>query len=91
MTRFVVQLAFDGDQERQRERLRVRPAHREHLRALKDRGLLVTAGPWADDSGALHVYEVAGEAELRAILRDDPYTVADACELVLLKEWTPLP
>ena len=86
MARYVVQMAFDGDPGR----LAARPAHREHLRGLRREGRLVTAGPWADDSGALHVYEVAGEGELREILRDDPYTVAGAYELVLLKEWTPI-
>ncbi|MGP3954916.1 YciI family protein [Nonomuraea sp. 3N208] len=84
MARYVVQLAFDGDPRR----LTARPAHREHLRRLKQEGRLVSAGPWADDSGALHVYEVADEAELRAILARDPYTEADAYEIVLVKEWT---
>ncbi|MEU8249398.1 YciI family protein [Nonomuraea sp. NPDC048916] len=86
MARYVLQLAFDGDPRR----LEARPAHREHLRALQAEGRLVTAGPWADDSGALHVYEVTDEAELRDILRTDPYTAVDGYEVVLLKEWTPL-
>ncbi|SDL69111.1 hypothetical protein SAMN05421874_12717 [Nonomuraea maritima] len=86
MARYVMHLAFDDDPRR----LAARPAHRDHLRRLKEDGRLVTAGPWADDSGALHVYEVADEAELRAILRDDPYTAVDGYEIVLLKEWTPI-
>ncbi|MEV6149270.1 YciI family protein [Nonomuraea sp. NPDC052129] len=86
MARFVVQLAFDGDPRR----LAVRPAHREHLRGLHDQGRLVTAGPWADDSGALHVYEAADEGEVRDILRSDPYTAVNGYEVVLLKEWTPI-
>lgn len=86
MARYVLQLAFDGDPRR----LAARPAHREHLRRLKEDGRLVTAGPWADDSGALHVYEVADEAELRDILRRDPYTAVNGYDIVLLKEWTPI-
>lgn len=86
MARYVLQMAFDGDPRR----LAARPAHREHLRRLKEEGRLVTAGPWADDSGALHVYEVTDEAELRDILRRDPYTAVDGYEVVLLKEWTPI-
>ncbi|MEV0993704.1 YciI family protein [Nonomuraea sp. NPDC050202] len=86
MARYVLQLAFDGDPRR----LAARPAHREHLRRLKEQGRLVTAGPWADDSGALHVYEVADEAELRAILQEDPYTAVDGYEIVLLREWAPI-
>ncbi|NRQ37846.1 hypothetical protein HII36_39360 [Nonomuraea sp. NN258] len=84
MARFVVQLAFSGDDP---ARVAARPAHRAHLRRLHETGRLITAGPWADDSGALHVYDVADEAELRAIIRSDPYT---AGSLVLLKEWTPI-
>jgi uncharacterized protein YciI len=86
MARYVLQIAFDGDPRR----LAARPAHREHLRRLKEEGRLVTAGPWADDSGALHVYEVADEGELREILRSDPYTAVNGYEVVLLKEWTPI-
>ncbi|TDC94924.1 hypothetical protein E1292_39595 [Nonomuraea deserti] len=86
MARYVLHLAFDGDPRR----LAARPAHREHLRGLKAEGRLVTAGPWADDTGALHVYEVSGEEELREILRRDPYTAAGGYEIVLLKEWTPI-
>jgi uncharacterized protein YciI len=87
MARFVLQLAFKDNRER---RLEVRPAHRDYLRKLVDDGRLVTAGPWADDTGAMLMYEAADEAEVRAILRDDPYTDADVYEVAVLKEWTPL-
>ncbi|MEV5890900.1 YciI family protein [Nonomuraea fuscirosea] len=86
MARYVVQLAFDGDPRR----LAARPAHREHLRRLKEQGRLVTAGPWADDSGALHVYEVADETELRDILERDPYTAVAGYKIVLLRKWSPI-
>ncbi|QYC41833.1 YciI-like protein [Nonomuraea coxensis DSM 45129] len=72
------------------ERLEVRPAHREHLQALLQKGQLITAGPWADDTGALHIYEVADEAELREILSRDPYTAVDAYDIAVLREWTPI-
>ncbi|TWD83000.1 hypothetical protein FB561_4151 [Kribbella amoyensis] len=88
MAIFVVQLRFtDTDTDR---RLQVRPAHREYLTALKEAGKLVTAGPFEDQTGALLVYDVADEAELREILAKDPYTPADVYELVTLKEWQPL-
>ncbi|MEV4090506.1 YciI family protein [Nonomuraea fuscirosea] len=86
MARYVVHMSFDGDPRR----LAARPAHREHLRRLKEQGRLVTAGPWADDSGALHVYEVADEAELRDILERDPYTAVDGYMIELLREWSPI-
>jgi uncharacterized protein len=86
MALFVVQLRFT-DPDR---RMQVRPAHREYLASLNAAGKLATAGPFEDQTGALLVYNVADEAELRAILADDPYTAADVYELVTLKEWTPL-
>jgi uncharacterized protein len=86
MARFVVHMVFKNEAER----LKVRPEHRRHLQALAEEGRLITAGPWADDTGALHIYEVTDEAELREILSRDPYTAVDAYELALLREWTPI-
>lgn len=86
MARFVLQIAFKNEEKR----MAARPAHRDHLLALKEQGRLVTAGPWADDTGALHVYEVADETELRDILARDPYTAVDGYEIASLKEWTPI-
>jgi uncharacterized protein YciI len=87
MTRFVLELAFTRDNER---RLEVRPAHREYLRGLHLDGRLESAGPWADDSGALLVYRVADRAEMDAILAGDPYTRAGVVEVASLREWRPI-
>jgi uncharacterized protein len=86
MARYVLQLAFKNNDRR----LEVRPAHREYLKTLHEQGRLVTAGPWADDTGALLVYEVAGEQELRDILAADPYTAADVYDIAELREWNPI-
>lgn len=51
---------------------------------------LVTAGPWADDSGAPLVFDVGSEAELRELLAADPYQIAGVCEEVSLREWQPV-
>ena len=83
MALFALQLKFT-DPER---RMEVRPAHREYLAELKESGKLVTAGPFADQTGALLIYDVADEAELRDILAEDPYTTADVYEIVTLAEW----
>ena len=85
MAIFAVQLKFDASGTE--ARMQVRPAHREYLAFLKESGKLVEAGPFADESGALLVYDVADEAELRDILAKDPYTPAGVYELGLLKEW----
>jgi hypothetical protein len=86
MALFAVQLRFT-DTDR---RLQVRPAHRDYLTSLKEAGKLVTAGPFADQTGALLIYDVADEAELRDILAKDPYTPADVYEIAALNEWQPL-
>jgi uncharacterized protein YciI len=85
MAKFVSLLTFDkADEER---RLGVRPAHREYLKSLFDQGKLVLSGPFADDSGALIIYEAADEAEARTIIGADPYTTANVVASLQLKEW----
>ncbi|WP_405057434.1 YciI family protein [Kribbella sp. NBC_01505] len=88
MAFFVVQLQFDLAETD--ERLAVRPAHRDYLNELKEAGKLVAAGPFTDQTGALLVYNVADEAELRDILAKDPYTPAEVYQLALLTEWEPV-
>ncbi|WP_405065494.1 YciI family protein [Kribbella sp. NBC_01510] len=88
MAFYVVQLRFDlAESDR---RMEVRPAHREYLTELKAAGKLIAAGPFTDQTGALLVYDVADEAELRDILAKDPYTPANVYELATLAEWEPL-
>jgi uncharacterized protein YciI len=85
MALFAVQLTFT-DTDR---RLQARPAHREYLQSLREGGKLAAAGPFEDQSGALLIYDVDDEAELRRLLAKDPYTAADVYTLTILKEWTP--
>ena len=86
MARFVVEIRFKIEERR----LQVRPAHRARLAELHEQGKLVTAGPWADDTGALLIFDVADEAEVRKLLADDPYTHADVYDIVRLTEWRPI-
>ena len=86
MSIFALQLAFKNNDRR----LEVRPKHREYLTTLREQGKLVTAGPFGDDTGALLLYSVESEDEVRAILADDPYTPEDVYDIVLLQEWKPL-
>ncbi|MEV6286675.1 muconolactone Delta-isomerase family protein [Kribbella sp. NPDC051770] len=85
MAIFAVQLTFDPSGTE--ARMQVRPAHRDYLAELQQAGKLVAAGPFADESGALLLYDVADEAELRDILAKDPYTPAGVAEVTTLKEW----
>jgi uncharacterized protein len=83
---FVVELSFDGDPAR----LELRPAHREKLRDLRERGLLRTAGPFADESGALLIFDVDSAEEVDRLMAEDPYYRAPGVTVVSTREWTPV-
>jgi uncharacterized protein YciI len=70
-------------------RLAARPAHRERLAALHERGTLVMAGPWADDSGALLVF-AANRSEVDRIMAGDPYYTTEGVRVVSSREWRPV-
>jgi uncharacterized protein YciI len=81
-----VQLAFTDDEHR----LAARPGHRTHLAALYDAGELVAAGPFADDGGALLIYNV-DETRLREIMAEDPYYYdTPGITVAWINEWNPL-
>ncbi|MFD7657989.1 YciI family protein [Actinosynnema sp. NPDC059797] len=84
MARFAVEWVFGEDQE---GRLAVRPAHREYLAGLVERGVLLVSGPWEDQTGALLVYEVEDEDALREVLDADPYTRAGVIASTRVHEW----
>jgi uncharacterized protein YciI len=81
----VVELAFGDDPAR----LAARPAHRRTLARLRERGTLVMAGPWADDSGALLVFD-AERSEVDEVLATDPYYATEGVRVVGLREWRPV-
>jgi uncharacterized protein len=83
---FIVELAFDASPQR----IQARPAHRERLQQLKAQGKLVMAGPYADDSGAVLVFDVAELDQLQQLLADDPYYRTAGVTVVRLSEWTPI-
>jgi uncharacterized protein YciI len=51
----------------------IRPQHRQYLTSLRERGRLAVAGPFADDSGGLLVYEAGSREEAEQLVRDDPF------------------
>jgi len=86
MARFAVELVFGPDREK---RLAVRPEHREYIASLAEKGVILASGPYADDAGALIIYEADDEASLKEIIAADPYTPANVAEWTI-REWTPL-
>ncbi|GAB3876860.1 hypothetical protein GCM10029964_024730 [Kibdelosporangium lantanae] len=81
----VLELRFDSDPRR----LAARPAHRRRLVDLRARGRLVMAGPWADDSGALLVFD-GDKADVDAEVAADPYYSTPGVTVVSLREWRPI-
>ena len=81
----IVELAFAASPER----VAARPAHRAVLARLHQEGQLVAAGPWADDTGAMLIFDVRRE-ELDRILDADPYYHVTGVEILRIREWTPI-
>ena len=84
MALFAVVLEFGEDNEL---RLDTRPRHREYLRSLLDAGKLAMSGPWADDTGALIIYDAEDMAEAKRMLDEDPYRSAGVIASATIKEW----
>jgi uncharacterized protein YciI len=84
MAKFVSILTYGPNTEK---RLAVRPKHREYLSKLLAEGKLHESGPFADDKGALIIYEAADETEARALIAADPYTDAGVVAENQLREW----
>jgi uncharacterized protein YciI len=68
--KFAAIIEYSQDREKVQS---VRPVHRQYLATLKERGQLVACGPFADDSGALIVYEAPTKEEAEALLQGDPF------------------
>lgn len=84
---FVVELAFGPERE---QRLAARPAHREMLGRWHADGVVMTAGPFADESGALLIFDVPDVAELDRLLGEDPYYRTPGVTVVRKQEWSPV-
>ena len=72
------------------ERLAARPAHRELLGRLHQDGIVKMAGPYADGTGALVLFDVAEKAEADQLIASDPYYSTNGVEIASVHEWNPL-
>ena len=72
---FAVELEFSGDPAR----LELRPDHRRRLSELHAAGTARMAGPWADESGALLVFDVPDEAAVPGDPRRRPVLPRTRC------------
>ena len=64
-----------------------RPQHRKYLSRLLNEGKLVTAGPFADDSGALFIYEADSAEAASALVAEDPFSANGVFRKLDLKPW----
>ena len=84
MPKFAVTITFDDLTARDE----ARPAHRAYLKSLLDDGKLIESGPFADDSGALLIYEADSQSEVESWLAEDPYAITDGVIAeTVVKEW----
>jgi uncharacterized protein YciI len=65
----------------------VRPAHLEYDRSLRKDGKLVLAGPFANDTGGLFVYDAASTDEATTYLKQDPLAVEGVFETTEIFQW----
>jgi uncharacterized protein YciI len=68
----------------------VRPVHRQYLTSLKERGHLVAAGPFTDDSGALIIYEAGSREEAEKLVQGDPFCQNGIFVKWQLRPWNPV-
>ncbi|MEK2493610.1 YciI family protein [Kitasatospora purpeofusca] len=88
---WIVELLFSSvDPVLHAARLGARQAHRDSLAALAADGRLLAAGPLADGSGAVLVFDVSDRSAVEALVQADPYFGLPAVEIVSVREWSPV-
>ena len=82
---WIVELEFSNAPER----LDDRPAHRARMKDLHDKGIVRMAGPFANDSGAVIVFDVPDRVTLNHLLDGDPYMSTPGVSIVAIRQWSP--
>ena len=82
--KFIVYARYVEDKSRVHQ---ARPAHRIYANRLMNAGKLVAAGPFADDSGGLFIYDVGSRDEVDALVGEDPYVTLGAFASFETKPW----
>lgn len=68
---------------------RVRPAHLEYIKDLKEKGKVYNAGPFTDGRGGMVIYEAASYEEAKAMAEADP-VIKEKVRTLELREWNNL-
>lgn len=82
---WIIELAFTNEQER----LSARAAHRQRLAALHRAGVVRMAGPFADDTGAMIIFDVPDRRGLDELIADDPYFTTPGVKVHQIQHWQP--
>jgi uncharacterized protein YciI len=68
----------------------IRPAHRQYLTTLVEKGQLAASGPFTDDFGALIIYEANSREEAEKLLQADPFNKNGIFLKYQLRPWNPV-
>jgi len=71
------------------ERLAARAAHRERLAELHRQGLVRMAGPLADGTAAMVIFDVPDRRTLDELIAADPYYATPGVDRPTVHEWEP--
>lgn len=90
MATFAVLYDYSPDSADARDEYR--PAHREFLAGLQERGLILLRGPYSDDApaGALLIGRADTAQELERALDDDPFWLQHLIARRTVREWAVL-
>ncbi|MEJ7651794.1 MAG: YciI family protein [Nakamurella sp.] len=90
MPTFAIHYDYAADSDAARDEHR--PAHREFLAGLQERGLILLRGPYSDDApaGALLIGRADSAAELERALDDDPFWLHHLILRRTVREWAVL-
>lgn len=82
---WIIELAFTNEEAR----LAARAAHRQRLTDLHRAGVVLMAGPFADETGAIIIVDVPDRGAVDEIIRSDPYFTTPGVTVRHVRRWQP--
>ena len=88
MPYFATTYTYVADSDEARDA--TRPAHREYLAAVNERGGLLLSGPHVGEPAALLVFEAETADAARALTAADPFVLEGLVAEITVREWEPV-
>jgi uncharacterized protein len=85
--KFAATIEYVTDKERVES---IRPAHRQYLRGLLEKGKIAATGPFLDGYGALIIYEADSPEEAESLLKGDPFHANGIFVRWVIRPWNPV-